>query len=98
MQSSDKISAIYDLRDAVEKKVRAEVAVDATPGSAEARDVLLDSTLEVEAKTQHAIEVCHACGGHHEHDAEHTGTDGEATHGSNVVDVDFRGRNGHGHV
>ncbi len=82
-QSQEKIEAIYDLREAVEAKVRLEVAVDhhATPA---ARAALLDATLEVEAKTQDAIEVCHECGHFHAADRAHPR---EA--GSNVIDVDF---------
>ena len=84
-QSHEKITAIYALRDAVETKVRAEVAVDARPTPA-AKDRLLDATLEVEAKTQNAIEVCHECGHDHHPDQPHT----TCTDGSNVITVDFR--------
>lgn len=59
--SNDKVAAIYDLRQAVEAKVHAEVALEVQP-SPDKRAALLDATLEVEAKTQDAIEVCHECG------------------------------------
>jgi hypothetical protein len=87
MLSNNKIAAIYDLREAVEEKVRAEVAVDAEP-TAEARAALLDATLDVEAKTQTAIDVCHQCGHAHESDADHV-DDRRDTAGGNVIEVDF---------
>ncbi len=70
----DKVQAIYELRKAAEHKAFAEVAVD-REGTPEARDALLDATLQLEAKTQDAIEVCHFCG---------------RPHAGNVVEVDFR--------
>ncbi len=82
-QSQEKIEAIYDLRSAVEEKVRAEVKLD-EQSTSETRDRLLDATLAVEAKTQRAIEVCHECG--HEHAGDrHV----RAVEGSNVISVDF---------
>ena len=84
--SREKIDAIYDLRDAAEAKVRLEAAVDETPTPA-ARDALLDATLDLEAKTQHAIEACHECG-HAQGGDVHVSPRGE----SNVIDIDFRGR------
>jgi hypothetical protein len=58
---SNKVDAIYELREAVEAKAQAEHALedDASPS---ARDALLAAQLDVEAKTQDAIEVCHECG------------------------------------
>jgi hypothetical protein len=85
-QSQDKIDAIYDLRDAVETKTRLEAAVDDRP-TADAREALLDATLEVEARTQHAIEVCHECGHVHSADRMHANGTGSDT---NVVRVNFR--------
>jgi hypothetical protein len=82
MFSREKVDAVYDLREAVEQKVRAEVEVEAHP-SQRARDVLLDATLNVESRTQHAIEVCHACGLAH---AEETAACPDET---NVINVDF---------
>jgi hypothetical protein len=61
MLSNEKIEAIYDLREAVEAKVQAEFALELVP-SQDTRIALLDATLDVEAKTQAAIEVCHECG------------------------------------
>jgi ABC-type nickel/cobalt efflux system permease component RcnA len=80
-QSREKIDAIYTLRDAVETKTKLEAVVDENP-SPDARAALLDATLDVEAKTQHAIEVCHECGHTHANDSTCTG--------SNVVNVQFR--------
>jgi hypothetical protein len=58
---SNKVDAIYELREAVEAKARAERALedDASPS---ARDALLAAQLDVEAKTQDAIEASHECG------------------------------------
>jgi hypothetical protein len=83
-QSQEKIDAIYDLREAVAAKVRLEAEVDraSTPDT---RGALLDATLEMEAKTQQAIEVCHECG-HVHHDRFHPrGGDDD-----NVIEVDFQ--------
>jgi hypothetical protein len=77
--SNDKIEAIYDLREAVEAKVRAEQRL-AQLASPEARAELLDATLEVEARTQTAIEICHKCGREHASSEPH----------DNVIEVDFR--------
>jgi hypothetical protein len=62
--SAEKIEAIYQLRDSAAAKAKLEVAVAENP-TPEVRDALLDATLDVEAKTQHAIEVCHECGHAH---------------------------------
>lgn len=83
MLSNKKIAAIYGLREAVETKARAEQALESEP-SPEARAALLDATLDVEAKTQDAIEVCHQCGHEHEPDQAHVGDTGD-----NVIEVDF---------
>jgi hypothetical protein len=83
MLSNDKIEAIYDLRAAVEAKVRAEQAVEREP-TLTARAALLDATLDVEAKTQDAIEVCHECGHTHEAQAPHA-----EKRSGNVIEVDF---------
>jgi hypothetical protein len=82
-QSQAKIDAIYDLRDAAAAKARLELALDRNP-SPDARDALLDATLEVEAKTQHAIEVCHECG------HAHGGGDHVVGLQGNVIRVNFR--------
>jgi hypothetical protein len=82
-QSQEKIDAIYELREAVEAKTRLELVVDDAP-TADAREALLDATLDVEARTQHAIEVCHECGHVHAGDREHA-----AHGGDNVIHVSF---------
>lgn len=84
MLSNDKIAAIYDLRGAVESKVRAEQALDAQP-SPDTRMALLDATLDLEEKTQKAIEVCHECGREHADGAAH----GLVSTLDNVITVDF---------
>ncbi len=88
-KSKDKIEAIYELREAVEQKVHAEVALD-REGSSKARDALLEATLTLEAKTQDAIETCHDCG--HKHAAQEPHGDRERLEirTDNVIDVDFR--------
>ena len=60
-ESRHKIDAIYSLREAAEAKAFAEmkVEIESTPSS---RDKLLDAQLELESKTQDAIEACHECG------------------------------------
>jgi hypothetical protein len=75
--SGKKIEAIYSLREAAEAKALAEVkaAIDPTP---EARDELLDAQLNLEAKTQDAVEACHECG--HSHGAD------EPHYRNNVID------------
>ncbi len=84
MLSNEKIAAIYDLREAVETKVHAEQALDAEP-SADTRMALLDATLDVEDKTQKAIEVCHECGREHADDVAH----GVTSSADNVINVKF---------
>ncbi len=58
MSSSKKIEAIYELRDAAEKKALAERAVDENP-TPQNRDDLLKRQIELEDKTMTAIERCH---------------------------------------
>lgn len=79
----DKITVIYELRDAVEAKVRAEYALAQTD-TPEARDALLDATLNVEEKTQDAIEA--VLGG--VRSSMRRSRLGEVH--DNVLDVDFR--------
>ncbi len=79
MLSNQKIAAIYNLRTAVEAKVKAEQRLKNVP-SADARIALLNATLEVEAKTQTVIEACHTCGRKHEP---------EEMPCNNVIEVDF---------
>jgi len=85
----DKIEAIYDLREAVEEKVRAEVALQAEP-TPEARDILLEATLLVEEKTQDAIEICHQCSEPHASDMPHQHDKRQNEAYDNVIEVDFR--------
>jgi hypothetical protein len=68
--SNKKTEAIYSLRDAAEAKAIAELRVDANPTPA-ARDALLEARLELEAKTQDAVEACHECGHSHAVGAPH---------------------------
>jgi hypothetical protein len=84
MLSNEKIAAIYDLRAAVETKMRAEQALELVPSPA-TRAKLLEAALEVEAKTQSAIDICHECGRAHAPDDVH------GVAGGNVIEVDFRG-------
>jgi hypothetical protein len=84
----DKIVAIYDLRAAVETKVRAEVAADISP-TPSARDALLNATLEVESKTQDAIDACLHCGRPHTDDDPPCAGPDEPP--DNVVPIDFGG-------
>jgi len=68
--SKRKIDAIYELREAAEKKGRQEKILADHP-SQDHRDQLLDSLLDLEAKTSEAIGACHECGHQHEPDAPH---------------------------
>ena len=88
-QSKDKVQAIFDLRAAVEEKVLAQVKAE-RDGTPKTRDLLLDATLKVEAKTQDAIEVCHACDRPHAVDEPHERRSRVGDHRENVVEVDFR--------
>jgi hypothetical protein len=91
MLSNEKIEAIYDLREAVETKVHAEHALELVPSPA-TRSALLDATLDVEAKTQAAIDVCHDCGLPHAAEDEH----GTPPARGNVISVDFGNGNDSG--
>ena len=79
----DKIQAVYELREAAEEHGRIEAALGDRADYA-ARRRLLDSRLTLEAKTQHAIEVCHYCGLAHLEDEPH----GHARTES-IIEVDF---------
>ena len=96
--SRNKLDAIYELREAVEHKARAEYELDAR-GTEAARDALLAAQLDVEAKTQDAIEVCHECGHRHAGEAALPAQAGAAAFPAhagaweppdNVIQVDFR--------
>jgi len=54
--SAEIVAAIYDLRDAVEEKIYAELASRCEDG-AEARHALLDAVIRVESSTQFLIEL-----------------------------------------
>ncbi len=84
-EKTNKIEAIYDLREAVEHKVNAENELEARP-SAENRDALLDAQLAVEAKTQDAIESCLECGTCHAAQEPHRGV---VERDGNVLGVNF---------
>jgi hypothetical protein len=81
----NKVEAIYALRDAAEAKAAAEHLLEAKP-SETTRGALLDAQIELEAKTQDAIEVCHECGRPHAADEPHP------EGGGKVIDVDFGDR------
>ena len=85
----NKVDAIYDLRAAVEKKAQAERDVEQNSSPA-ARDALLSAALEVEAKTQDAIDVCHECGHEHAEGFEHGVHARVSSRNDNVLHVDFR--------
>ncbi|HEV8021413.1 MAG TPA: hypothetical protein VGP41_09145 [Candidatus Lustribacter sp.] len=82
---ANKVEAIYALRDAAEAKAAAEHLLENKPTAAN-RELLLDAQLELEAKTQDAIEVCHECG------LPHAANDPHPERGANVIDVDFGDR------
>ncbi len=84
----NKVDAIYELREAVEIKAQAEHELAAN-GTQAARDALLVAQLDVEAKTQDAIDVCHECGAAHAADAEHEPTSRVRERRDNVILVDF---------
>jgi hypothetical protein len=85
----NKIDAIYDLRAAVESKAHLEhvFAADTSPA---ARDALLAAQLDVEAKTQDAIDVCHECGHPHPAADGHVRGLPVSRREENVIHVDFR--------
>jgi len=60
----DKLAAIYALREAAEKHAKIEAAIGEKP-SAQDRDLLLDARIELEQKTQDAVETCVHCGRPH---------------------------------
>ncbi len=86
-----KVQAVYDVREAAEKKARAEVALDEAPTRA-ARDALLDAQLDLEAKTEDAIAACHECGHEHGPRLPHDHSDRIGKRQGNLVDVDFKPR------
>ncbi len=65
----DKVAAIYDLRAAAEQHARIEAKVGEKPKGTD-RDRLLDARIELEQKTQRAIESCAYCGRPHTDDED----------------------------
>ena len=82
----DKVAAIYELREAAEAHARIEAKVGEKPRGTD-RDRLLDARIELEQKTQRAIESCVYCGRAHADDCE---PDNDQ-HGK-VIPVDFNHR------
>ncbi|MFN2461389.1 MAG: hypothetical protein ABR591_11980 [Candidatus Velthaea sp.] len=87
---ADKVEAIYKLREAAERKARAEHIAE-RDSSPTAKHALLDAKLTLEAKTQDAIEACHECehehGGDQPHNARRSRVEQRR---DNVLGVDFR--------
>jgi hypothetical protein len=79
MNSSNTVGAIYEMREAAERRARAEVVASLSQ-TAESRGELLDATLELEEKTQTAIEHCTANGC----------ADPAHAHGGTVTDINSR--------
>lgn len=88
-QQRNKIDAIYELRDAAETKAHAERDLEIT-GTEAARDALLEAQLNVEARTQEAIDVCHECGQNRADNHEHPLRTRIGERRDNVIAVDFR--------
>ncbi|MGH7715279.1 MAG: hypothetical protein ACREML_04700 [Vulcanimicrobiaceae bacterium] len=84
----DKVAAIYELREAAEQHARIEATVGEKPKGKD-RDRLLDARIELEQKTQRAIETCAYCGRPHTDDE----CEGEPPR-DNVIPVDFHNRKG----
>lgn len=82
---ANKVRTIYALREAAEAKAAAEHLLEIRPNEAN-RGALLDAQIELESRTQDAIEVCHQCGLPHASDQPHS------ERGGNVIDVDFGDR------
>ncbi len=83
--STSKVDALYELREASEALGRAEVHLEQRP-SGEHLDALLDAKLNVEEKTSRAVESCEHCGLQHcDHQRPAVSNTGEK-----VIAVDFR--------
>jgi|SRR5579872_1310323 len=85
----DKVAAIYELREAAEQHARIEAKVGEKPKGKD-RDQLLDARIELEQKTQRAIESCVYCGRSHADGEDDCGT-GQGSKGK-VIPVDFNHR------
>jgi len=68
----DKLAAIYELREAADKHARIDLQVGAKPRGKD-RDRLLDARIDLEQKTQRAIESCVHCGRRHSDDEPECG-------------------------
>jgi hypothetical protein len=90
----DKIAAIYELREAAERHARIEAEVGTKPTGVD-RDRLLDARIELEQKTQQAVESCVHCGRLHADERTSCDSDSPDERGD-VINVDFsrRERNG----
>jgi hypothetical protein len=80
----DKVTAIYALRDAAARHAKLEMAVGENPTGHD-RDRLLDARIDLEQKTQQAVETCVHCGRSHTDDALECAND----QNGNVIPVDF---------
>lgn len=89
----DKVAAIYELREAAEQHARIEAKVGEKPKGTD-RDRLLDARIELEQKTQAAIESCVYCGRPHNDDDDECDS-GNGSKG-NVIPIDFNQRNNGG--
>lgn len=87
----DKVTAIYNLREAAAKHAKLEMAVGENPSGRE-RDELLAARVDLEQKTQQAVETCVHCGRPHSDDVGECATDQT---GSSVIPVDFTRRERH---
>jgi hypothetical protein len=88
----DKISAIYALREAAENHAKIEAEIGSHPTGAD-RDRLLDSRIELEQKTQQAVESCVHCGRLHADEDRSCRKDTNGERGSVItVDVSRRER------
>ena len=83
----DKVTAIYQLREAAAKHAKLEMAVGENPKGSE-RDKLLDARIELEQKTQQAVETCVHCGRPHADDLGECASDETGS----VIPVDFSRR------
>ena len=82
----DKLAAIYALRDAAERHGKVEAALGSKP-TRQQRDALLDARIELEERTQQALESCMHCGRIH--------ADGDpdcAPPRDRIIPVDFQRR------
>lgn len=87
----DKVAAIYELREAAEAHARIEAIAGDKPKGKD-RDRLLDARIELEQKTQRAIEACAYCGREHADDED----DCEGSPKGKVIPIDFGQRSGIG--